>query len=84
MRVSAQALEGTNAALDVEASLPRYLAELEVALRRELPGVVLDLGVGADECRALDVSEERRAALELRAAGVARAVRHCGGWAVFG
>ncbi len=84
MRVSAQALEGSNAALDVAASLPRYLEELQLALRRELPEVALDLAVGADECRVFGASEGRRAALELRALGVARAVRHCGRWAVYG
>ena len=81
--MSARAIAGTNAALDVEASLPRYLEELRRALEEEFPGVLVDVAVGEDECRAEGASAEERAVLELRAAGVARAVRHCGRWPVF-
>ncbi len=83
MRVAASAVTGTNAAVDVAASLPRYVAELREALAAELPDLEIDLAIGDACCEVSGADDATRGALELRALGVARAVRHCGRWVVY-
>ncbi|MEM9070685.1 MAG: hypothetical protein AAGE52_19415 [Myxococcota bacterium] len=81
LRIDEGVVLGTNAAVDVSASLPRFLAELRRALGEEFPHVELDVGLG--ESRIEVEGEGDHATIRLRVQGVVRAVRHCGDWVVY-
>ncbi len=66
----------------MDASWPRYVASLEDALRRELPGFAVDVAEGPDCCEVRDHYDANEL-VALRAAAVADAVRKCGDWIVY-
>lgn len=83
LTIDPRALAGTDAAVDRDASAERYVALLREGLARELPDVVVEVGIGP---RTLTVAGlEGGDALRLRAMveAVADAVRHCGDWIVY-
>ncbi|MBX3250230.1 MAG: hypothetical protein KF901_23840 [Myxococcales bacterium] len=82
--VDPRALRGTNAAVDVEASLARYVEELRGALARELPDVAHRVEIGQPKgahVEGLPAGEAE--ALRALVEGVADAVRQCGAWVVY-
>ena len=78
MEIDARALRGTNAAVDLDASWPRYQQLLLDALRDAFPDARIEI-VRAERTRAVGVGDE----VALRIEGIARAVRHCANWVVY-